>query len=371
MSGTRRNVASSAPRRAAIAVTLALLAALLCAPAASGAAQPLAGGETLLTLGSSFDSALRQAGARARAVKPAKLAGRKLTAPVPSGSFDVAAGDGRFELSGGLELLDGRRTLVLRKIRLDAAGKRLSAIIAGKRVQLARLGGAKLTKEGFGARLKVPRLPLTRAGAAALNRFLALPEVLRAGRSLGSVNVFGEPSSVDIAFGSFALGGPETTFSKLASLDVQMGIWGGSESWGEGAERHFLFSVGPTTIAADASAGILTGGVNDGITFEIHAPPPRNMLLRGPRIDLAAGELSATTSGLSAEDPLTATIATLDFSGATLRARPKARMFELTGIRAVASQFIADQLNSRFGTPGTFQPGETFARVTATLFAAP
>lgn len=355
----------------AISLTLALLAALLCAPAASGATRTVTGGDALVTLSASFDGTLRQADARVKAVKPAKLAGRKLTAPVSSGSFDLATGHGTFELSGGLKLLDGRRTLVLRRIRLDAAGKRLSAIVAGKRVQLARLAGAELTEEGFGARLKAPRLPLTRAGAAALDRVLALPEALRAGRSIGSVNVVVEPSSVDIAFGTIAIGGPDSTFTKLASIGVDTGLWGGNEAWGEGAERYVLFPVEPTTVAPDARTGVLGGAANDGITFQSYSSPPRDMLLRGPRIDLATGELSATVSGLAGDNLLAGTVATLDYSGATFQVRPKARMFELMGIRAVATQFIADQLNSRFGAPGTFQAGETFARVSVTLYAVP
>jgi hypothetical protein len=371
MNGDQRDVASSAVGRVAIAVTLALLSAFLCTPAASGAARSLADGEALLRLSGGLDSALRQAGVKVKAVKPAKLAGRRLTASISSGSFDVDAGRGAFELSGGLKLLDGRRTVVLREIRLDAGGKRFSAIVAGKRVQLARLAGAKLADEGFGARLEAPRLPLTRAGAAALNRVLALPEVLRAGRSLGSVDGFGEPSSVDVAFGSIAIGGPDTTFSKLASIGVDMGLWGGSEGWGEGAERAFLFPLGPTTVATDGRTGVLAGGANDGITFQSYSSPPRDMLLRGPRIDLAAGELSATVSGLAGADLLTGTIATLDYSGATFQVRPKVGAFELMGIRAVAGQFIADQLSSRFGSPGMFQAGETLARVTVTMYAAP
>jgi hypothetical protein len=355
----------------AISLTLALLPALLCAPAASGAATPPAGGEMLLRLSGGLGTALRQAGVKVKAIEPAKLAGRKLTAPVSSGSFEVDTGNGVFELSGGLELLDGRQAVALRKIRLSADGKRLSAIVAGRRIQLARLAGAKLADEGFGARLKAPRLPLTRAGAAALNRVLTLPEVLRAGCSLGSVNGFGEPSAVDIAFGTIAIGGPDSTFTKLASIGVDMGLWGGNEGWGEGAERYFLFPVEPTTVAVDARTGVLAGGANDGITFQSYSSPPRDMLLRGPRIDLATGDLSATVSKLSTEEPVTATIATLDYSGATFQVRPRVGAFELMGIRAVASQFIADQLNSRFGSPGTFQAGETFARVTATLHAAP
>ena len=93
-------------------------------------------------------------------------------------------------------------------------------------MRLAHLGGAKLERDGFDARLKAKRLPLTRAAAAALNRVLGLPKVLRAGRSLGSANGLGEPSAVQIAFGQIAIGGPDTTFSKLESLEVEDGDLG-------------------------------------------------------------------------------------------------------------------------------------------------
>lgn len=162
---------------------------------------------------------------------------------------------------------------------------------------------------------------------------------------------------------------PATTFSKLESLEAQIGIWGASERWAAPGETYFLFQVKPTTVAPDASAGVLEGEPNDGVSIEIHAPPPRNMLLRAPRIDLAARELSATVSALSGGDPETAAIATLDYGAATFQIRPKVGAFELMGIRAVANQLIADRLNERFATPGLFQSGETLARITVTLHA--
>lgn len=66
---------------------------------------------------------------------------------------------------------------------------------------------------------------------------------------------------------------------------------------------------------------------------------------------------------------MTTTIATLDYSAAKFQIRPKVGAFELEGIRAVANQFIADQLNQRFATPGLFQAGETLARVSVVLHA--
>jgi len=103
--------------------------------------------------------------------------------------------------------------------------------------------------------------------------------------------------------------------------------------------------------------------------MQIHEAPPREMLLRGPRIDLATRELSATLSPISQANPVTATIATLDYSAAQFQIRPKVGAVELMGIRAISNQFIADQLNERFATPGLFQAGETLARITVNLHA--
>jgi hypothetical protein len=370
MDRSSTGIAAFAVARALTIATAALLLAVLaCAPAAWGVGVPLDGGETRLALTRGLDKALRQEGVPIRALAPAKLKGRKLTLPVASGTFDPDADRGALAHLGGLRLVSGGKAVALRRLRLDASTKSLRATVAGKRIRLARLGGAELERDGFDARLRAKRLPLTRAAAAALNRVLGLPEVLRAGRSLGSVNGLGEASEVEITFGQIAIGGPDTSFSKLELLDVQMGIWGATQRWGAGVEDYFLFAVEPTTVAPDASAGIVEGAENDGVTMQIHAPPPREMLLRHPRIDLASRELSATLSPLSKESPVTATIATLDYSAAKLQVRPRVGVFELMGIRAVANQFIADQLHERFATPGLFQAGETLARMTVTLHA--
>jgi hypothetical protein len=270
---------------------------------------------------------------------------------------------------GGFSFSSGGKAVALRQLRLDASTRSLSATVAGERMRLATIAGANLERDGFDARLKAKRLPLTRAAATTLNRVLGLRKVFRAGLSLGSVNGLAEPAEVEIAFGTIAIGGPDTAFSKLESLNVQMGIWGATGRWRAGAENYFLFAVEPARVAPDASAGILEGAEGDGVTMQIHSAPPREMLLRHPRIDLASGGLSATLSPLSTEGPVTETIATLDYSAARFQIRPKVGAFELMGIRAIANQFIADQLNQRFATPGLFQSGETLAQMTVTLHA--
>lgn len=302
-------------------------------------------------------------------IEPATARGRAIELPVVAGATNGDPGRGALTVGGGFSFRGGGRVARFAELLLNTGKGQSTAKIAGKRRILARHGALESSPAGFGTRIRIRHLRLTGGTAAALNRKLGLNGVFRPGRRLGSLMIVAIPAAVPIAFGSIAMGGPDTTFSKLESLEVQMGIWGASERWVAPGETYFLFQIRPTTVTPDASTGLLEGEPNDGISMEIHSPPPRNMLLRGPRIDLAAQELSATVSALSAGDPVTAAIATLDYSAATFQVRPKVGAFELMGIRAVANQLIADQLNERFDTPGLFQAGETLARITVTLHA--
>jgi hypothetical protein len=349
-----------------VAATLLIVAAL---PASAHARVVISGGEARLTLDRGLARQLHQESVDIAGIRPGTAQRRAVELPVVAGATNGAPGRGALTVDGGFSFDAGKRVARIEDLLLNTGKGQSTARIAGAHRILAKHGPLKSSPAGFGTRIRIPDLTLTGGTAAALNRKLALSGVFRRGQRLGSLAIVAIPKTVQIAFGRIALGGPDTTFSRLQSLDVQMGIWGASEKWSAPAETYFLFDVAPTALTPDASAGVLEASANDGVTMEIHAPPPRNMLLRGPRINLAARELSATISPLSTEGPVTATIATLDYSAATFQVRPKVGVFELMGIRAIANQLIADLLNERFATPGLFQAGETFARVTATLHA--
>jgi hypothetical protein len=349
-----------------MALALLLVGAL---PASAEARVVISGGEARLTLDRGLTRELRREGIDVAGIGAATAKGRLITLPVVAGATNGAAGRGALTVGGGFAFDSGTRAARLGDILLNTGKGQSTARIAGTHRILAKHGPLRTSPAGFSTQIRISNLSLTNGTAAALNRKLSLPDVFRHGQRLGSLVVVAIPAGVQIDFGSISIGGPDTVFSKLASLQVQMGIWGGSERWTAPGETYFVFGVKPTMVSPDASAGVLEGESNDGVTMEIHAPPPRNMLLRGPRIDLAAQELSATVSALSTDGPVSATIATLDYSAAKFQVRPRVGAFELMGIRAVANQFIADQLNARFATPGLFQAGEVLARITVTLHA--
>jgi hypothetical protein len=350
-----------------MALCLVLLAAL---PATAGARVVISGGKAELTLDRNLARQLDQQGVDIEGIGAATGTGRAIDLPLVAGATNGAPGRGALTLAGGFAFDSGNRIARVGDILVNTGKGQSTARIAGKHAILAKHGRLKTSPAGFGTRIEIGDLWLTGGTAAALNRKLGLDGVFRRGQRLGSLVLVTIPQTVPVDFGTIAIGGPETAFSKLESIKASLGIWGATQRWSAPGENYFLFSVAPTAVAPDARSGILEGGANDGVTMEIEMSPPRNMLLRGPRIDLAAGELTATVSALSQADPITAPIATLDYSTAKFQIRPRVGAFELMGIRAVANQFIAEQLNTRFLTPGLFQPGETLARITVTLSAA-
>jgi hypothetical protein len=351
------------------ATVLVVLAWVL--PAGAEARVVISGGEARLTLDRGLARELQRQGVELVAIGKATVSGRRLTLPVGAGATNGAAGRGALTLEGGFGFARGARTARVGDVLVNTGKGQSTARIAGDHRILAKHGALRTSPVGFSTRIEIANLRLTAGTATALNRKLGLQGVFRPGRRLGSLNIVAIPATVPVQFGSIALGGPETTFSKLESLHVEMGVWGGSSRWAAPGETYFVFEVGPTAVAPDASAGTLTSAAGEGVSMEIFAPPLRNMLLREPLIDLAARELRARVSALSADDPgTTTTIATLDYSSAEFQIRPRVGAFELMGIRAVANQFIADELNTRFATPGMFQAGETLARISINLHAA-
>ncbi|HEU5251895.1 MAG TPA: hypothetical protein VFU16_01035 [Solirubrobacterales bacterium] len=360
----------TAARAAATTLAAAFLMALLVyAPVAQAASLPLGSGTTRVLFTSAFRDALRRDGIFVKSLGPAAVKGRQLTLPVTSGSYDRWAEEAVFAHGGGFKLVGPDGAVAVRKLRLDPEAKSLSAVVAGRRIRFAALVGAELEREGFDARLEVRSLRLTGAGAGALNRVFG-PRMFRSGRLLGLAETLAETSELEPGFGKFSLGGPDTTFSRLRSMGVEMGLWGSSEAWGEGAEKSFLFPIEPARIASDLSAGVIDGGQRSGVTMQKYESSPREMLLLHPRIDLATRALDATLSPLSTEGAVTGTIATLDFGTARIQFRARIGALEVMGVRAVSTQFMADQLNERLSAPGTFQAGETLALMSINLSAA-
>jgi|GEM_PF-1699945 len=349
--------------KTAALVGFALVLALT--PSAWGAAEPVGEGETSLKLGPGLYKALSKSDIRLVGLSPGKVQGRTATLPAGAGTLDAPEASAIVAHEGGFKLRGPGREVAVRKLVLDVPTKRLRGKIGGRQLTLASLPKINARPDGFGAKVVVHSLRLTRSAAFALNQALGLANVFRGGRSLGSISSVMRLEDVTIAGGTIGLGGEASIFAKLESLDVGLGLWGTSERFGERG-RHppvFLFQVASGALAPDGSAGIING--ESGLTLQ-KAEPLRDLRLLTPTVDLGSGTLSAGLARLSGADLVSGTIATLDTSAATTRIRFGSTM-ELTDVKAIATQFLADRLNATFAPPAPFTAGEVLGELSLLL----
>ncbi|HET7484470.1 MAG TPA: hypothetical protein VFJ64_03760 [Solirubrobacterales bacterium] len=356
----------TAPRKTFAATALATFALVFAgAPVAWGAAEPVGEGQTALKLNASLYESLQRSGIRLVKLKPGKMRGRTATMPASGGTLDAPKASAVVTHEGGFKLRGQRREVVVRKLILDIPAKQLRGQIGGRTLTIASLPKIDGAPDGFGAKIAVHTLRLTRLAALALNRALGLASVFAGGRSLGSISSVVQPEAVTIARGMIALGGEVSTFARLESLGVDIGLWGSSSRFGErGSPPIFLFEVASGKLGPDASTGLVTG--EGGLTLQ-RPEPDQDLLLLTPIVDLGSGVLSAGLSTLSGANLAYGPIATLDTSAATTRIKGASRM-ELTDVKAIATQFLADRLNATFDPPTPFTEGETLGELDLVLY---
>lgn len=340
---------------------------LAWAPSAWGAAGPVGEGQTTLKLSAGLYKELRKSGVRLVKLSPGRAQGRTATMPVGEGTLDAPEASAVVVHGGGFKLRGRRRDVVVRKLTLDIPARRLRGQIGRRKMTIASLPKIDGVPNGFGAKIAVHSLRLMRGAALALNRALGLVDVFAGGRSLGRISSFMQLEAVTIASGTIGLGGEASIFAKLESLGVGLGLWGTSERFGERGIHPpvFLFQVASGALAPDGSTGLING--ESGLTMQ-KAEPIRDLLLLTPTVDLGSGTLSAGLARLSGADLASGTIATLDTSAATTRIRFGSSM-ELTHVKAIATQFLADRLNATFASPSPFTAGEELGRLSLSLDA--
>jgi hypothetical protein len=354
------------PRQTFAATALAIFALIFAwGPVAWGVAEPVGEGQTALKLSASLYKRLQASDVRLVKLRPGRVQGRTATMPAGGGRLDAPEASAIVSHEGGFELRGERRDVLVRKLILDIPARQLRGQIGSRKLTIASLPRIDVEPDGFGARIAVHALRLTRHAAHVLNRTLGLTDAFAGGRSLGSIVSVVQPEAVTIISGTIALGGEASTLAKLESQGVEFGLWGTSSRWGEGGPPVFLFEVASGTLGPDASTGIIYG--ESGLTMQ-RPQPGQDLLLLTPTVDLGSGVLSAGLASLSGENLASGTIATLDTSAATTRIR-WASVMELTDVKAIASQFLADRLNATFAPPAPFIAGETLGELNLVLYA--
>jgi len=355
------------PRQTFAATALAIFAlAFAWVPVAWGVTEPVGEGQTALKLSASLYERLQGSDVRLVTLRPGRVQGHTATMPAGDGELDAPEASAIIIHEGGFKLREQRRGVVVRKLILDIPAKQLRGQIGGKKLTIASLSKIDGAPKGFGAKIAVHTLRLTRRAALALNQALGLAGVFEGGRSLGSISSFVQPEAVTISSGMIALGGEASIFAKLESMGVDIGLWGTSERFGERGVHPpvFLFEVASGTLGPDGSTGFING--ESGLTLQ-KPEPDGDLLLLTPTVDLGSRTLSAGLARLSGANLASGTIATLDTGAATTRISWASRM-ELTDVKAIASQFLADRLNATFAPPTPFAAGETLGDLNLVLY---
>jgi hypothetical protein len=204
---------------------LALAAALVLwpAPGAHAAYDPLASGQTKLTLDQGFLALLKQNGVKLSARAPARLKAGTVSFPVTGGKLDPTTSNGVLEHEGALLLTASGRSVPVKALQLKTTQKRspFSARAGGSQLKLASAKELEVTRAGFGNKVEVTGLTLSAKLATRLAKKLRLRGVLKEGQPLGSTLTKAQPRTVRL------LGKGKVTLSldpgfqaKIASLFV-------------------------------------------------------------------------------------------------------------------------------------------------------
>ncbi len=202
---------------------LALACALLCAPAAHAAYDPLGSGTTKLALDKGFLAFAKANGIKLSAVAPAKLAGGVVSFPVVGGKFDPVSSNGTVEHDGALVLRAGNRSVPIKTPQLKTTQRHapISAKVGGSQLKIATAGGLQVTRGGFADKVKVTALEISAKLATRLGKKLRLKGAFKAGQPLGSTRTKANPQTVVVLDrGRASLTLDPALLAKLDSLHV-------------------------------------------------------------------------------------------------------------------------------------------------------
>lgn len=343
-----------------LGVVLAFGATLaVAAPAGAATTVRLASGTTSLKLDGKTAKAIKKAGVKVSAAKPAKSKGGSFVFTISGGSIDPATAKGTIAHKGGLTFTMGRGKVTLANPSIDTTKGTLSATIGKKAVAVGTAKGGKVTRDGFATNVAGLKLALNKRGAQTLNSAFGV-RAFKSGAALGTAAVASQPAEIAIESGTTQLVFTQGAAGALRMLGVA------------------VTPIAPATL--DAATGALTftvtGGLLDAKThagkieasggLSLAAAGASPVQLTSPIVNLGGTpQLAVTYSGLSTP------IADLDLSAAPAKIDPATRAIEVAGASAKLNFVAATTLNQLFGLreggPFWFRAGDEL--VTASLTA--
>ena len=208
--------------RALLVAAVAALA-LIAAPTATAASADLGGGSTTLKLDAGLAKALTGAGVAVGPVSPATAKkGGRVAFPITGGELNPKTAAGVIDHSGGLSIKAGKTTVSLTNFRIKV-GKRVSltARVGNARLKILdlSLAKAKVSRNGFGLKVRGVRAYLSRGAAGALNKAFKT-HLFRRGTRVGTASVSATFAEAILAKGSTTLALDAGAAAALSSLGV-------------------------------------------------------------------------------------------------------------------------------------------------------
>ncbi len=241
-------------RQVVATAALSLVAALILAPSALAAGDPVRTGSFQLQLSAAFKHQLSRHGV---AVSPRSFA-------IRSGAIDPTNGSGTLSLRGTLRFKHGHERVSYKHLKatLGPGG----ALRSGK-TKLFALSGGTVARNGFGTEVSGVDLRFPRRAAKKVKKAFDLHS-LPSGRA-GSLSVSEQPQTVEVLSGTASVApalGPGSISSKLAAhcVDPNTGvsvIAPGTQPGGPGTTMFFPINFG--TISPAGLDGVIqqSGGV--------------------------------------------------------------------------------------------------------------
>jgi hypothetical protein len=347
-------------RAGLLLATSAVLTGVLGPTAASASTyDPVASGQTTLTLAAPFLRELRSHGVRLSATAPATLKGASASFPVGAGRLDPVDAIGTAESEGALVFSAGGRKLPMGEPQLKTTRRSspLAAKFGGGKLKLASSSRLTTKRQGFGFEAKVTQIRLSPGVATRLDKKLGLGRLLKGGELLGSSRTEALPGTVSILpQGKVSLELAAGFQARLASVFVATNPIFPAEHPGP-----FTFPVAGGDLAPDGSSGTLQGAG----AIEFLQLGGGQVIMHEPGVELGPAPALSVETELLPSPPYPGKVGrapALGLGGGSLSSEPAARAIGLSGATLALTATTAAQLNEAFAKPqgkaDIFQSGE-------------
>jgi len=349
---------------AAIPAAVAIVALLAAAPIASAAPRdPVATGTADLHLKRGMVRKLGNLGVTVQALGAAGVTGNKISLPVREGRVDPTDGSGFLRLRGGFKLSRGKRGVPLTEVLVHTVRGAVYANVARAKMQIGTLDPPSVARDGFGARVKEPRLVLNQNAARRISNRLGLSggRRINPGRALSNVFAAVQPRTVVVLpQGTATLEADKAVLGKLVAKGVKapQGITPIAPATGK-APAGFEFPITGGTLSPQADAGTLTtaGGVQIVKEAEPFSP---TVSLREIQVDFAARTATVQLE-IGPTPPFPGVVGRSSIADVTLpqgsvSTDPAQRTITIKGAEARLQAVAAATLNDVFNQPAPTPP---------------